>query len=421
MTIKGNGKLYASDYIYLEFVVIHPDAASAVLNRSAKSCYLTKPTGNAGKGANVKESDITATYNRDGTFHTRVKVNKIQLDSTEKVGFYLYIANSDSGIHAHIWIEDVYSVDSLAEKNVLNEQKNIESKSSLRGFKKSDALHAISDPKEAAAHQITLAQILKRNEVIDQIEFIESKDKEYTSYTTSSVAKVAKTENTIKMEKDMSVYCYTQTAYHAGKKDFEWGNKELKKGHEYSIKYTFVYYPKLSELWYRVTYDDLTTGDTDDGDRAEELDNELLEDIEDSEDYITGIMRIAISKLAGEERKVYDAFHDVLSDVGFYSNIKDINSSDAQEVENKVGKVVAVIQEVENKVGKVVAVITNIGLVLAIVIPAILGVKYMIGSAEDKAEYKKDMVPYLVGAVLLFSICTFVKILQTLGNQINKI
>ena len=159
LTIKGNGKLYASDYIYLEFVVIHPDAASAVLNRSAKSCYLTKPTGNAGKGANVKESDITATYNRDGTFHTRVKVNKIQLDSTEKVGFYLYIANSDSGIHAHIWIEDVYSVDSLAEKNVLNEQKNIESKSSLRGFKKSDALHAISDPKEAAAHQITLAQI----------------------------------------------------------------------------------------------------------------------------------------------------------------------------------------------------------------------------------------------------------------------
>ena len=32
----------------------------------------------------------------------------------------------------------------------------------------------------------------------------------------------------------------------------------------------------------------------------------------------------------------------------------------------------------------------------------ILGIKYMTGSAEEKAEYKKTMVPYLVGAVILF-------------------
>ena len=52
---------------------------------------------------------------------------------------------------------------------------------------------------------------------------------------------------------------------------------------------------------------------------------------------------------------------------------------------------------------------------------ALLGVKYMISSAEDKADYKKDLVPYFVGALLLFSICTFVKILQTIGNKINEI
>ena len=33
----------------------------------------------------------------------------------------------------------------------------------------------------------------------------------------------------------------------------------------------------------------------------------------------------------------------------------------------------------------------------------VLGVRYMMGSAEEKAEYKKVMIPYLIGAVLLFA------------------
>ena len=52
---------------------------------------------------------------------------------------------------------------------------------------------------------------------------------------------------------------------------------------------------------------------------------------------------------------------------------------------------------------------------------AVLGVKYMLGSVEEKAEYKKDLIPYFIGAVLLFAICTIVKVLQTLGSSINNI
>lgn len=32
----------------------------------------------------------------------------------------------------------------------------------------------------------------------------------------------------------------------------------------------------------------------------------------------------------------------------------------------------------------------------------IIGIKYMTGSLEEKANYKKTMVPYLVGCVILF-------------------
>lgn len=46
--------------------------------------------------------------------------------------------------------------------------------------------------------------------------------------------------------------------------------------------------------------------------------------------------------------------------------------------------------------------ITNVGIVLSVVVVAIIGVKYMMGSADERAEYKKTMIPYLVGAALVF-------------------
>ena len=46
--------------------------------------------------------------------------------------------------------------------------------------------------------------------------------------------------------------------------------------------------------------------------------------------------------------------------------------------------------------------ITGVGIVVSVVMVAILGVKYMLGSAEERAEYKKSMLPYLIGAILLF-------------------
>ena len=40
--------------------------------------------------------------------------------------------------------------------------------------------------------------------------------------------------------------------------------------------------------------------------------------------------------------------------------------------------------------------------VLAVIILIVLGVKYMMGSAEEKAEYKKTLLPYVIGALFVF-------------------
>lgn len=53
--------------------------------------------------------------------------------------------------------------------------------------------------------------------------------------------------------------------------------------------------------------------------------------------------------------------------------------------------------------GKIVGMIQSIGNIISIAVLVILGIKYMMGSAEEKAEYKKTMIPYLVGAILIFA------------------
>ena len=53
--------------------------------------------------------------------------------------------------------------------------------------------------------------------------------------------------------------------------------------------------------------------------------------------------------------------------------------------------------------GDILGVVQVVGSVVAVVILAVLGVKYMMGSASEKAEYKKTLMPYVIGAVLLFA------------------
>jgi len=59
--------------------------------------------------------------------------------------------------------------------------------------------------------------------------------------------------------------------------------------------------------------------------------------------------------------------------------------------------------KVANIGGQVINIVRTVGTVAAVVTLIILGVKYMMGSAEEKAEYKKTLMPYVLGAVLVLA------------------
>ena len=68
----------------------------------------------------------------------------------------------------------------------------------------------------------------------------------------------------------------------------------------------------------------------------------------------------------------------------------------------------------------VVGVLRIVGIVLSVVIIIILGIKYMMGSAEEKSEYKKSMMPYIVGAALIFAGSIFADVIYEFFNGMNS-
>ena len=60
----------------------------------------------------------------------------------------------------------------------------------------------------------------------------------------------------------------------------------------------------------------------------------------------------------------------------------------------------------ENLLGETAGFLYNMllafGIITAVIVGSILGIKYMIGSVEEKAEYKQTLLAYLISCVVVF-------------------
>ena len=66
----------------------------------------------------------------------------------------------------------------------------------------------------------------------------------------------------------------------------------------------------------------------------------------------------------------------------------------------------------------IVKIVSTIGSVISVIVLIVLGIKYMMGSAEEKAEYKKTMLPYIIGAALVFAAATIASVVFNFASSI---
>lgn len=60
-------------------------------------------------------------------------------------------------------------------------------------------------------------------------------------------------------------------------------------------------------------------------------------------------------------------------------------------------------QKVADVTASVLKYIRYFGIILSVIILSIIGLKYILASAEEKASYKENMVPYFIGIMLLMA------------------
>ena len=74
--------------------------------------------------------------------------------------------------------------------------------------------------------------------------------------------------------------------------------------------------------------------------------------------------------------------------------------------------------EISNIGRIVIGVLRGAGTVISVIVLIALGIKYMMGSVEEKAAYKQTMLPYLIGALMVFGITNLLPIIVGLAKAI---
>ena len=60
-------------------------------------------------------------------------------------------------------------------------------------------------------------------------------------------------------------------------------------------------------------------------------------------------------------------------------------------------------EDIRGMVAKVINLIRNIAVIGGVLLLTIIGFKYMLGSAEEKADYKKSLIPLVVGIIVVMA------------------
>ena len=70
--------------------------------------------------------------------------------------------------------------------------------------------------------------------------------------------------------------------------------------------------------------------------------------------------------------------------------------------------------EIANVGKSIVGILQTVGIILSVIVLIILGIKYMMGSAEEKADIKGLLIPYIVGCVIIFGSFAIWKLVVTI-------
>ena len=59
-----------------------------------------------------------------------------------------------------------------------------------------------------------------------------------------------------------------------------------------------------------------------------------------------------------------------------------------------------------------------LGISIAVIVSGILGIKFMLGSTEEKAQVKETLIPFFIGCIIVFGAFSIWRIVVEIGNRL---
>lgn len=108
----------------------------------------------------------------------------------------------------------------------------------------------------------------------------------------------------------------------------------------------------------------------------------------------------------------------ILSVMLMFTFAQPVCFADHGSVDETLGKINS-DKQMSGELGEVAGTVINwlwgISIIVAIIVVMYIGIKFIIGSTQEKAEYKKSLMPLVVGVILVVFATTLVKFLFSMG------
>lgn len=69
---------------------------------------------------------------------------------------------------------------------------------------------------------------------------------------------------------------------------------------------------------------------------------------------------------------------------------------------------------------KILGIVQAVGISTAVIMMVVISIRFMIASAEGKAQIKEQMVPFVIGAILIFGVSILPYFVFVVGEAINR-
>ena len=86
-------------------------------------------------------------------------------------------------------------------------------------------------------------------------------------------------------------------------------------------------------------------------------------------------------------------------------------SSIIEEIDQKREEGTYETEGITKLAGRIIGLVRNASVVVAAVLIAIFGFKFIMGSANEKADYQKAFIPLIVGVAVVFAASTITKLI----------